>query len=50
MESIQARVRGIILMGLSNKFSAMVLSTGNKSEMSVSCSLFMAICAEGFRY
>lgn len=34
-ENIQARVRGITLMALSNKFGAMVLSTGNKSEMSV---------------
>ena len=34
-ENIQARSRGIILMGLSNKFGHMVLTTGNKSEMSV---------------
>ena len=34
-ENIQSRARGITLMGLSNKFGAMVLSTGNKSEMSV---------------
>ncbi|MFZ8474687.1 hypothetical protein ACO1MO_13790, partial [Staphylococcus aureus] len=34
-ENIQARLRGMILMGLSNKFGAMVLTTGNKSEMSV---------------
>ena len=34
-ENIQARARGIILMALSNKFGSMVLSTGNKSEMSV---------------
>jgi len=34
-ENIQARARGITLMGLSNKFGHMVLSTGNKSEMSV---------------
>jgi len=34
-ENIQARTRGLILMALSNKFSTMVLSTGNKSEMSV---------------
>nr|ART35854.1 B306 [uncultured bacterium] len=34
-ENIQARVRGITLMALSNKFGHMVLSTGNKSEMSV---------------
>ena len=34
-ENIQARSRGIILMAISNKFGYMVLSTGNKSEMSV---------------
>ena len=34
-ENLQSRLRGIILMALSNKFGAMVLSTGNKSEMSV---------------
>ena len=32
-ENIQARVRGMILMALSNKFGRLVLSTGNKSEM-----------------
>jgi NAD+ synthase len=34
-ENIQARCRGIALMALSNKFGQMVVSTGNKSEMSV---------------
>mgnify|MGYP003874275873 CR=1 FL=1 len=34
-ENIQSRARGVILMGLSNKFGPMVLSTGNKSEMAV---------------
>jgi len=34
-ENIQARVRGVLLMALSNKFSLMLLTTGNKSEMSV---------------
>jgi NAD+ synthase len=34
-ENIQARSRGIALMALSNKFGHMVVSTGNKSEMSV---------------
>ena len=34
-ENIQARSRGLTLMAMSNKFGAMVLSTGNKSEMSV---------------
>ncbi len=34
-ENIQSRARGLILMSISNKFGAMVLTTGNKSEMSV---------------
>lgn len=34
-ENIQSRARGVILMALSNKFGEMVLTTGNKSEMSV---------------
>lgn len=34
-ENIQARSRGLTLMAMSNKFGAMVLSTGNKSEVSV---------------
>ncbi len=34
-ENIQSRVRGVIVMAISNKFGAMVLTTGNKSEMSV---------------
>jgi NAD+ synthase len=34
-ENIQSRTRGVILMAISNKFGAMVLTTGNKSEMSV---------------
>src|SRR5262252_7394297 len=34
-ENLQARARGVILMAVSNKFSLMVVTTGNKSEMSV---------------
>lgn len=34
-ENIQARIRGVLLMAISNKFGYMVLTTGNKSEMSV---------------
>jgi NAD+ synthase len=34
-ENIQSRVRGMLLMAISNKFGSMVLTTGNKSEMSV---------------
>jgi NAD+ synthase (glutamine-hydrolysing) len=40
-ENIQARIRGNILMALSNKFGWIVLTTGNKSEMSVGyCTLY----------
>ncbi len=40
-ENIQARIRGNILMALSNKFGALVLSTGNKSELGVGyCTLY----------
>ena len=40
-ENIQARIRGNILMALSNKFGHLVLSTGNKSELSVGyCTLY----------
>jgi NAD+ synthase (glutamine-hydrolysing) len=40
-ENIQARIRGNLLMALSNKFGSMVLSTGNKSEMAVGyCTLY----------
>lgn len=34
-ENIQSRARGVVLMAISNKFGSMVLTTGNKSEMSV---------------
>ena len=34
-ENIQARIRGVLLMGISNKLGSMLLTTGNKSEMSV---------------
>ncbi len=33
-ENLQARARGVILMAISNKFGLMVMTTGNKSEMS----------------
>lgn len=40
-ENIQARIRGSLLMALSNKFRALVLSTGNKSELGVGyCTLY----------
>ena len=40
-ENLQARIRGTLLMALSNKFGALVLTTGNKSEMSTGyCTLY----------
>jgi len=40
-ENIQSRIRGNLLMALSNKFGSLVLTTGNKSEMSVGyCTLY----------
>ena len=41
LENLQARIRGNILMALSNKFGYLVLSTGNKSELAVGyCTLY----------
>jgi len=40
-ENIQARIRGVIMMALSNKFGALLLTTGNKSEIAVGyCTLY----------
>jgi NAD+ synthetase len=40
-ENLQARIRGTLLMALSNKFGSLLLSTGNKSEMAVGyCTLY----------
>jgi len=40
-ENIQARIRGVFLMALSNKFGSIVLTTGNKSEMATGyCTLY----------
>ena len=40
-ENLQARIRGTLLMGMSNKFGSIVLTTGNKSEMSTGyCTLY----------
>jgi NAD+ synthase (glutamine-hydrolysing) len=47
-ENIQSRIRGNILMALSNKFGWIVLSTGNKSEMSVGYSTLYGDSAGGF--
>ena len=44
-ENIQARLRGLLLMALSNKFNRLVLSTGNKSELAVGyCTLYGDMC------
>ena len=47
-ENIQARIRGMILMALSNKFGHLVLTTGNKSEMSVGYATLYGDMAGGF--
>jgi NAD+ synthase (glutamine-hydrolysing) len=47
-ENIQARVRGIVLMGLSNKHGWLVLTTGNKSETGVGYSTLYGDTAGGF--
>ena len=47
-ENLQARVRGNILMALSNKFGWLVLTTGNKSEMSVGYATLYGDMAGGF--
>ena len=44
-ENIQARLRGITLMALSNKFGSLLLTTGNKSELAVGyCTLYGDMC------
>jgi NAD+ synthetase len=44
-ENLQARLRGLLLMALSNKFGRLVLSTGNKSELSMGyCTLYGDMC------
>jgi NAD+ synthetase len=44
-ENIQARLRGVVLMGLSNKFGSLLLTTGNKSELAVGyCTLYGDMC------
>ncbi|MGH2906618.1 MAG: NAD+ synthase [Solirubrobacterales bacterium] len=47
-ENVQARIRGILLMALSNKFGALVLTTGNKSEMAVGYATLYGDMAGGF--
>ena len=47
-ENIQARLRGMLIMAVSNKFGAMVLTTGNKSEMSVGYATLYGDMCGGF--
>ena len=47
-ENVQARIRGTLLMALSNKFGWLVLTTGNKSEMSVGYATLYGDMAGGF--
>ena len=44
-ENIQARIRGVLLMAYSNKFGSLLLTTGNKSELSVGyCTIYGDMC------
>jgi NAD+ synthase (glutamine-hydrolysing) len=47
-ENLQARIRGMLLMAISNKFGSIVLTTGNKSEMAVGYSTLYGDMAGGF--
>ncbi len=47
-ENLQARIRGVVLMALSNKFGWLVLTTGNKSEMAVGYATLYGDMAGGF--
>jgi NAD+ synthase len=47
-ENLQSRIRGVTLMGLSNKFGYMLLTTGNKSEMSVGYATIYGDMAGGY--
>lgn len=47
-ENLQSRIRGVTLMGLSNKFGPMLLTTGNKSEMSVGYATIYGDMAGGY--
>ena len=47
-ENIQARIRGVLLMAISNKLGSMVISTGNKSEMAVGYATLYGDMAGGF--
>jgi NAD+ synthase (glutamine-hydrolysing) len=44
-ENVQARIRGVLMMALSNKFGSLLLTTGNKSEIAVGyCTLYGDMC------
>ncbi len=47
-ENLQARIRGTVLMGVSNKFGGMVVATGNKSEMAVGYATLYGDMAGGY--
>ena len=47
-ENLQARIRGMLLMAMSNKFGSIVLTTGNKSEVAVGYSTLYGDMAGGF--
>jgi len=47
-ENLQARVRGVILMGLSNQFGHLTLTTGNKTELAVGYSTIYGDSVGGF--
>jgi NAD+ synthase (glutamine-hydrolysing) len=47
-ENVQARIRGVLLMALSNKFGWMLVATGNKSELSVGYATLYGDMAGGF--
>jgi NAD+ synthase (glutamine-hydrolysing) len=47
-ENLQARIRGVLLMGLSNKFGWLLVATGNKSELSVGYATLYGDMAGGF--
>src|SRR6266496_6730128 len=47
-ENLQARIRGVLLMALSNKFGWLVVATGNKSELSVGYATLYGDMTGGF--
>src|SRR5207248_5681022 len=47
-ENLQARIRGVLLMGLSNKFGEMLVTTGNKVEMSVGYATLYGVMCGGY--